>query len=53
MTSLTRSGNRNTHSLRAGLVAAVLAVTACFGAAIGFTDAPAQAAEMESAKQAR
>lgn len=53
MNRLTQSGSRKTYTLHAGLTAAVLAVTACFGAAIGFTQAPAQAAEVENAGEAR
>ena len=46
MNGLQPSDKCNAHSLRAGLVAAVLGVTACFGAAVSFAGETVQASEV-------
>lgn len=45
MTSHAKAGSGPTGTVRAAIVAATLAVTACFGAALTFSGQPAEAAE--------
>ena len=45
MSGLFTAGTGPADTLRAGVLAAALAVTACFGAAVTFAEQPAQASE--------
>ena len=50
MNSLLEAGDKSLHSVRAAVIAAAFAVTACFGAAATFTAAPVQAADTQETR---
>lgn len=53
MSNFSQGVSRPTNSVRAGVMAAALAVAACFGAAISFANEPLEAANTAQQDQTR